>query len=115
MGLTEQQLKEVSTAGEQFLLAKRPPKDMRHQLDLIFRVEGQSVLVYEIRPRWSNPSEIMEIAVAKTTFVKTSNHWKIFWMRANMKWHGYAPVPTVKTIEEFFAVVSEDKHCCFFG
>jgi hypothetical protein len=32
-----------------------------------------------------------------------------------MKWHGYEPAPEVSSIEEFLALVGEDKHCCFFG
>jgi hypothetical protein len=32
-----------------------------------------------------------------------------------MKWHTYQPVPDVATIEEFVALVREDRNACFFG
>jgi hypothetical protein len=102
-------------AGEAFLEERRPPLEIRSQLDLAYRIDGQSVLVYELRPRWNNPAEIMEEPVAKTTFVQTQNQWKVFWMRADMKWHGYSPKPTVKTVQAFFKLVDDDKHACFFG
>lgn len=53
--------------------------------------------------------------MAKTTFVKTENCWKIFWMRADLKWHGYEPDVKVKTLSKFLEVVIEDKYACFFG
>jgi hypothetical protein len=32
-----------------------------------------------------------------------------------MKWHSYRPTPDVATIEEFVAVIREDRNSCFFG
>lgn len=115
MALNELQIKEVEQAGSAFLKEKRPPPEIRNQLDLAYRIDGQSVFVYEIRPRWDNPNVIMEVPVAKTTFVKSRNYWKIFWMRADLKWHAYDPVPYVKTIDAFFKLVDEDELGCFFG
>ncbi len=115
MAFTEKQLQEINAAGERFLRSRRPPAEIRHQLDLACRIEGQSVLVYEIRPHWQNLAETTEEPVAKTTFVGTQGIWKVYWMRADLKWHSYAPKVAVKTIKEFFDLVSEDAHCCFFG
>lgn len=115
MALTEKQIQEVTAAGDAFLEKRRPPVEMRNQLDLAYQIQGQSVLVYEIRPRWNNPSEAMEPPVAKATFVQAQNHWKVFWMRADLKWHSYSPKPTVKTIKAFFKLVDDDERACFFG
>jgi hypothetical protein len=32
---------------------------------------GQSVEIFEVRPAWNDPDQIVEHAVAKTTYVKT--------------------------------------------
>lgn len=32
----------------------------------------------------------MESPVAKATYVKTQNIWKVYWMRADLRWHAYA-------------------------
>ncbi len=69
----------------------------------------------EIRPDWQNPDKIHHRPFARATYVKSKNHWKIYWMRQDLKWHSYEPVPTVKSIEEFCHVVDEDAHYCFFG
>lgn len=115
MALNDIQLQEIKKAGNAFLEKCRPPEEIRHELDLAFRVEKQSVFIYEIRPAWHNPDERMEKPIAKTTYVQTERYWKVYWKRADMKWHGYIPVPVVKYINEFFDLVDEDEYGCFFG
>lgn len=53
--------------------------------------------------------------IAKATFVKSQKHWKVFWMKSDLKWHVYDPKPTVKTIQGFVDLVEQDKHYCFWG
>jgi hypothetical protein len=57
---------------------RRPPAHIRNELDLGYRISGQSVEIFEVRPQWDDPSQKMERPVAKATFVKTRNCWKIF-------------------------------------
>lgn len=57
----------------------------------------------------------MESPVAKASYVKTQGIWKIFWQRADLKWHRYEPTPAVETLEEFLAVVEKDEYACFWG
>ena len=45
--------------------------------------------------------EILEEQIAKYKYVKTEKHWKIFWMRGNLKWTHYEPVPYEKTSRTF--------------
>jgi hypothetical protein len=105
----------VEKALAVFLEKRRPPVNIRSQLDIGFRLVGQSVELIEIRPQWDDPKIIREQAFAKATYVKAQNVWKIFWQRSDLKWHGYEPVPTVPTIEEFLSVVNQDEYSCFFG
>ncbi len=93
----------------------RPPEDIRDELDLGYKIEDQSIILFDIRPRFDNPSIIMEYPFAKATFVKAKNEWKIFWLRASGKWDSYGPQPTVKKLKEFTEIVFEDKHFCFKG
>jgi hypothetical protein len=41
--------------------------------------------------------------------------WRVFWKRADLKWHSYEPVPEVSAVEDFLAVVQKDEYACFFG
>jgi hypothetical protein len=47
--------------------------------------------------------------------VRTVRRWRVFWMRQDMKWHSYQPTPDVATVDEFVALVNEDRNSCFFG
>ena len=115
MTLSEFEIKKVKNAAEAFLAIKRPPPHIRKQLDIGCRIDNQSVEIFEIRPDWRDESVILEHSLAKATYVKTQKVWRIYWQRADLKWHSYEPVATVKTIEEFFDAVVDDSCGCFWG
>jgi hypothetical protein len=94
---------------------RRPPPHIRSQLDIGYRITGQSVEIFESCLQWDNAKEAMEHPVAKATFVRTSNRWRAFWMRRDLKWRGYEPNAEVRSLEAFLAVVDRDEYCCFFG
>ncbi len=73
------------------------------------------MIIYELRPVWNKPKGIQECYVAKATFLKNKNLWRVFWLRADLKWHSYKPNPTIKTLKEFVKLVEEDKYGCFWG
>ncbi|UII26598.1 DUF3024 domain-containing protein [Fulvivirga maritima] len=115
MPLDALQSAETINALEVFLGKHRPAEHIRQELDLSYKIENQSIIIFDIRPHWMNKEEKIESPVAKTTWVKAQNIWKIYWMRSNLKWHGYDPKPKVKTIEEFLDIVEKDAHGCFWG
>ena len=106
---------EIIEALENFLQKRRPLVGMRSLVDLAYKVDNQSVFIYEIRPRWNNHNELFNSNIAKATYVKTQNHWDVYWMRSDLKWHKYQPKPPVKTIKEFTDLVDKDEHHCFWG
>ncbi|MEP7142984.1 MAG: DUF3024 domain-containing protein [Ferruginibacter sp.] len=106
---------EIIEVLENFIERIRPPENIRHQLDLAYKIENQSVVIYELRPVWNKPKEIQECNIAKATFLKSKNLWKIFWLRADLKWHPYKPNPTVSTLAEFVKLLESDKFGCFWG
>jgi hypothetical protein len=115
MALSEFELKRAGKAIHAFLEKRRPPARIRHQVDIGYRIEGQSVELFEVRPRWDNPEEKLEHPIAKATYVRTPLVWNVYWQQADLKWHRYQPAPQVGSPEKFLALVDEDKHACFFG
>ena len=115
MALSNTQIEEIEQAAEKYMNHNRPPLEIRDKLDIAYRIDGQSVVVFEVRPQWDKPEEKMEMDLAKTTFVKTKKLWKIYWMRGNLKWDHYKPVPFVKNISDFFDLIAKDELNCFFG
>jgi len=115
MALSEFETKKCERAIAAFMEKRRPPVHIRKELDLGYRIKGQSIEIFEVRPFWRNPEERIEQAVAKATYVKTKGVWKVYWQRADLKWHKYDPGPEVDSVEEFLEKVDEDAHGCFFG
>jgi hypothetical protein len=115
VALNDFERKRIENKVAAFVEKRRPPKHLRDQVDLAFRFDGRSVELFEIRPRWDNPSEKIEEAVAKARYFKSRDEWAVYWQRADLKWHKYGPKPEVRTVEAFLALVDEDEHACFFG
>ncbi|MCK5912804.1 MAG: DUF3024 domain-containing protein, partial [Desulfuromusa sp.] len=103
MTISEFEIKRYEKIVGQYIEKRRPPAHVRDQVDLAFRVEGQSVVIFEIREIWNNPEKKVESPIAKATYIKKTNSWKVYWQRADLKWHGYEPAPEAKTIEVFLA------------
>jgi hypothetical protein len=115
LAFSEIELKRCEKIVGAFVERRRPPRHLRSQLDLAFRMQGQSVEIFEIRPAWNDETRTIEHRIAKATYQRTKQAWKIYWQRADLRWHGYEPVPEVTSLEQFVAVVGDDAYGCFFG
>jgi hypothetical protein len=115
MAMSEFEIKRIEKLVGQYIETRRPPMEVRDQVDLSFRVEKQSVIIFEIREVWNDRERKVEIPIAKATYVKSKRIWKLYWQRADQKWHGYEPTPETESIEEFLSVIEKDEWCCFWG
>ena len=115
MALSEFERHKVKVEVGRFIETHRPPEHIRDQLDIGFRFANQSIVLFEVRPRWDKPQEKMEHPVAKATYSKVQQVWKVYWMRADLKWHRYDPAPQVGQLGSFLRLVDEDKNACFWG
>lgn len=93
----------------------RPIEELRDKIDYGYTFSKNTLEVFSIRPSWTSLNEKIQSPFAKTRFVKAQDVWKIYWMRASGKWEAYTPTPEVNSIYDFFELVKEDKHNCFFG
>ncbi|MCD9008107.1 DUF3024 domain-containing protein [Luteimonas sp. XNQY3] len=99
-----------------YVARRRPAPHIRPELDLGWRRNGQSVEVFEVRPLWRGaPGETMEHPVIKATWVKSRGHWRVYWMRADLKWHPYDPLREASTFEAVLAELDADPYACFWG
>jgi len=114
MAFTDTELLKIQNEMNEFILKRRPPEHIRNQVDLAYKIEKQSIIIYEIRKMFQQEG-MVDIPIAKATFVLKDTKWKIYWQRADLKWHLYEPNKEVKTIKAFIKIVEEDKLCCFWG
>lgn len=115
MAISEFEIKRIEKLVGQFVELRRPEPHIRNKLDIAFRIIDQSFVIYEIRPQWDNPEKIMEGPIAKVTYIKSKKVWKLFWMRADLKWHSYKPFPSSRHLEDILEVIGKDQHGCFWG
>ena len=114
MAFGEFELKQIENAvGE--LCKRRFPAHPREQLRTVYAVTGHDVTVYEERPRWDRAGEWISHGIAKFKYNRTRNVWKLYWMRADLKWHLYEPLLESRTINRLFAEVDKDPHGTFIG
>ncbi|MFB6264055.1 MAG: DUF3024 domain-containing protein [Bradymonadaceae bacterium] len=102
---------------ENFLDQRRPPPAIRDEIDLDYRidVDNQSVEIHEIRPDFEDPDDELELPVAKVTYVRSRNLWRLYWMQSDGNWHRYDPADELETLERAWKVVDEDELGCFWG
>lgn len=115
MALSEHERYRFERPVKTYIESRRPPIHIRPELNLTYRFAGQSVEIFELRPAFQCPDETIEVFIAKATYVKRRQVWKIYWMRGDLKWHRYDPLATVPTIEGFLAEIDRDQYGCFFG
>lgn len=99
-----------------FIDAKRPKEEeVRKQLDFGYSWDGQTALLFEIRPQWHDPTNILELPYAKLRFVKSIKLWKLYWMRGLGKWAAYEPKPEASNLQEMLTEIGHDGYGCLFG
>ena len=97
------------------LCKKRSPVHLRGKLRTEYKIEGLSIILYEVRPQWNDPKNFLELPFAKITYIKSRNIWKFFWRRADLKWHRYDPLDSAGQLSELIREIDTDPHACFFG
>ena len=115
MAISEFEIKRCERELDKFLEARRPPPSIRHELDMSYRINDQSIEIFSIRPDLQDSSKVMEESHAKVTYVKSKSVWKIFWQRADLKWHSYGSAPMARYLEDALDVIESDQYACFFG
>jgi len=113
MALNDIETARIKRQLEAFIKTRQSASPRPGRIDLSYEINGQAVLLFANRHR-RDGSEYREY-VGKTTYVKTRSEWKVYWMRADLKWHLYHPTPAVTDIESWLAVLEQDPHGCFWG
>lgn len=113
MAISEFEIFKVEKIAKNFCVNKNrnfPPE----KLYIDFRLESQTLFIFEVRPTWNNPESTTETMVAKLRFVKTEKLWKLYWQRQNMKWYFYENDAN-GDLEGLLTVVNQDEYGCFWG
>src|SRR3954447_2971556 len=83
MALSKVEIEHCEKLVAEFVSKRRPPPHIRAKLDLAFRISGQSIEIFMVRPAWRNEGRKIEEPVAKSTYNRQKHRWKILWRRAD--------------------------------
>lgn len=114
MVIPQEELTYAITVLEEFC-EQRTPLVVRDQVALQFRIEGQSIILYERRPHFQDPREWVENLVAKFRYWKQRDEWSLYWRDRNAKWHLFEPLESAKELQVLIDEVARDRTAIFFG
>jgi hypothetical protein len=115
MAFTEHERAANHAALKWFLAQREVPAQVRAQLDFGYAIVGHSVDLLEIRPDWQDKTVTRQRAFARVRYVRTQDTWRLYWKRADLKWHLYQPAPEHDNLQDALAAVHSDHYGCFFG
>lgn len=120
MAFSEMEIARYQKLLKEFMEQYGPQPEIRHKLRWDHQVEDQSVVLYEVRPRFVVPGiptrskePFTRSAFAKATYVKKDKTWKVYWRRASGKFERYPLYPTARPLEDFLVFVLADENRCF--
>jgi hypothetical protein len=99
---------------ECFWSRRRPPLYLRDQVREGQRFTDQSIELFIVRPAFNRPGEQIEESIAKVQHLPRRRVWRVFWKRADGRWHRYAPCPEVESLAAALRLIDEDTNGCFF-
>ncbi len=70
MAVSEFETKRIEKIMEGYLERTRPPVQIRNELEIAYRIDNQSIGLFEVRPAFRNPEQKIEHAIVKATYVK---------------------------------------------
>lgn len=114
MAFTEIDLARIEKIVGGYCRVKTKP-EIRDRLRMEYSIDKHDVVMYEVRPHWKLPGEELETPIAKAKYVRTVNEWRLYWMRADLKWHLYEPMPRSRGLQDLVDAIDRDRYGCFFG
>jgi len=73
MGFAAIDMVNIIEVMEGYLLKHRPPEEIRAKLDTGYRIEKQSIILFQTRPQWNKPGEYHDYDFAKATYTKSKD------------------------------------------
>lgn len=93
----------------------RVPLHIRSQLRLHHEFRGDTITLFEDRPRWNAPEEWTHHPFAQFRFNKKEGKWTLFCADRNSRWHRYDIVKPTSDLEILLKAIDDDPTGIFYG
>lgn len=94
---------------------RRVPPHIREKVNLTYGFRGNSVTLYENRPRWNDPTRWIHMAIAQFRFDPSTGKWMLHCADRNSRWHEYLDVEPTSRFDILLQEVDKDPTGIFFG
>ncbi len=94
---------------------RQAPLELQDKVRLELEIDGHRVRIWEVRLAWRDPTSIVRIGVAQFTYTRSRDQWKLYWMRADGKWHAWDPAENTGHLDRLVQVVDQDRRGGFWG
>ena len=108
---------DINDGKLKLFIEKLRPQDLeiRKEVDMGYSWDGRTAILFEIRPQWNKPENILQHEFAKIRYYKSRVEWNLYWMRASGKWEAYGPYPVATHLRKLLEIIKADNYGCFFG
>jgi hypothetical protein len=114
VALTEMQKAQVHKVLTAYC-AKRVPAAARSEVRVGYRVDGNTVILYEERPAFRPPHDWKETAVAKFRYAGTQGEWRLYCQHRDLRWHAYQARPASSSFAKLLDEIDADPSGIFWG
>ncbi len=94
---------------------KEIPKDLRDQIRLGYKINGNKVTLIESRPFYLDPKKWTETPLAQFRFDAETKKWGLYFMDRNSRWRPYDLVEESADFEKLLEALDEDRTGIFWG
>ena len=91
------------------------PDHQRCQIKLFYEIRGYEVRIIESRPHFLNSHLWTDTPIARLHYDPDTLAWRLYWMRANGKWHKYPDFELTNNLKSLIGVIAEDRYRVFWG
>lgn len=94
---------------------ERFPAHLRGELRLEYSVQGDAVILMEVRPHDRGPERWTRSAVARLRYDSEAEEWSLFWQDRRGRWQDYSQLGPTSDLEAVLVEITGDPTGVFWG
>jgi hypothetical protein len=114
MAIPDQVRSQVEAKLARFCARKAPP-EVSEQLRLVYRIQGDAVMLHEERPAIGMPGTWVETKVAKMRYDPKGRRWSLECADAGGRWRAYRGAGPLPSLDAAIAEIDRDPTGIFWG
>jgi len=114
MAIPETVLSQVETKLARFCARKAPP-EVSEQLRLVYKVQGDAVMLQEERPAIGVPGAWVQTRVARLRYDPKGRRWTLYCADRGGRWRAYKGIAATVSLDGLIAEIDRDPSGIFWG